>query len=77
MKCANPDCKNPVAAHGLRGHAVQITETDSVEDAAHNVQHFTTFAAVTCSKACAVALLTPLVEPPIDWDAPSRTRAAN
>ena len=51
MECANPDCPH----HGSVMHmqrVVQITETQRTPGGV-----FTTFAAVTCSKRCAAAVL--------------------
>lgn len=60
-RCANPKCPNAsLSPLGLRGHWVQIEEISLQQvgesPSAGAVQH--SFAAVTCSKRCAVVVLT-------------------
>lgn len=63
-KCANPECPDThVQVVGLGGHWVQINEIELVgsNTAVHReTQHV--FSAVTCSKRCAIAVLTPHLE---------------
>jgi hypothetical protein len=54
MRCANPDCPNPTL---ISDRIVQIAETQRTLAGAS----YSTFAAVACSKKCAVAILTPLI----------------
>lgn len=70
-RCANPECPNVYASVTLASHYVQVTEREfhSHGDRPVTADEMTTFAAVTCSKRCAVAVLLPLL------DAEDRERA--
>ena len=65
-KCANPECPEATYAgnHGLRDRWVQVEETDVVNrDTAGTESKRRTFAAVTCSKRCAVIVLMSQLSP--------------
>lgn len=58
-KCANPECPKSSFQASTRNHWVQIEEVRLVGQAQGEGPVQRQFAAVTCSKRCAIAVLTP------------------
>lgn len=58
-RCANPECPNKEYGLDLNGHWVQVQELNVIRSPSNDgpIQHV--FAAVTCSKRCAIEVLTP------------------
>lgn len=60
--CANPDCTNQSFPANIRNHWVQIEEVHLAGQMQGEGPVQRRFAAVTCSKRCAIAVLSPIAD---------------
>jgi hypothetical protein len=70
-RCANPECPNVQFVNDVRGHWVQVEEIRLAGELRGQGPVQRLFAAVACSKRCAIAVLTAALSTDDDEEAAS------